>query len=245
MITKKEKIKQELAQFEKVWHGGYFTGYSKKRNQKGLEQYLLNNLKGKVLLEIGCGGGQWTKFIYEQNIYEKIICVDVLSAEHNKFWENLGEESKKVITYFQVNDFNLSEVQSNSIDYVFSYDVFCHISYSGIDSYLAALSSKCKNGSQLLIMYADPKKYLKSEPENKYHVIKYLPKKKMLYKVSNKLLINDALADSDGVPSKIEPRWFWIGKDKFIKLAKKYKFNILDSDLNIDKTNPITLLQKN
>ena len=179
MITKKEKIKQELAQFEKVWHGGYFTGYSKKRNQKGLEQYLLNNLKGRVLLEIGCGGGQWTKFIYEQNIFEKIICVDVLSAEHNKFWENLGEESKKLSLTFK-SMILIYQVQSNSIDYVFSYDVFCHISYSGIDSYLAALSSKCKNGSQLLIMYADPEKYLKSEPENKYHVIKYLPKKDAL-----------------------------------------------------------------
>jgi len=95
-------------------------------------------------------------------------------------------------------------------------------------------------------MYADAKKYLNSEPENRYHVIKYLPKNKFLYNFSNKLLISDALADKDGEPSspEYEPRWYWIGVESFLNLCERKGFDIINEDLNIDKTNPITLFKK-
>jgi len=37
---KNKKLARELKSFEGIWHGGYFSGYSEKRNQKGLEGYL-------------------------------------------------------------------------------------------------------------------------------------------------------------------------------------------------------------
>jgi len=244
MTKEKDKLKQELDQFQNIWHGGYFTGYSQKRNQKGLEEYLRNNVEGSTLLEIGCGGGQWTKFIYELNIFKKIICVDALSEKHNEFWGYVGNEARKTISYFQIRDFQLSDIENESIDFVFSYDVFCHISKSGINQYLQSLNLKCTKDAELLIMYADPEKYLKSEPENRQHVIKYLPKNKFIYKLSNKKLIKDALADSDGMPNTKEPRWFWIGKELFENMSLKHGYKIVDLDLNIDKTNPIALLKK-
>ena len=244
MIEKKDKLKQDLAAFEKVWHGGYFTGYSKKRNQKGLEAYLKSNLRGDTLLEIGCGGGQWTKFIYELGIFKKIICVDVLSAEHNKFWENLGEESKQTIEYLHIDNFELSDIENESLDYVFSYDVFCHISLSGTNEYIKSLYLKCRKNCNLLIMYADPRKYLKSEPENRDHLIKYLPSRKFIYRLSDKTLIKDALSDSDGLQNNSEPRWFWIGIDVFKQIILKNQFKIIKEDIDIDKTNPISLFVK-
>lgn len=241
-MDKSSKLKLELSTFQDIWEGGYFTGYSTKRNQKGLEEYLRKNLEGKTLLEIGCGGGQWTKFISELDIFKKIICVDALSAEHNKFWNHLGDKSKNKIEYFQVSDFNLDFLDENSIDYVFSYDVFCHISLSGIEEYLKNLYSKCSDNAKLLIMYADPEKYLQSEPENRRHVIRYLPNKKIIYKLSNNKLIQDALRDSDGTPSP--GRWYWVGMESFINICKEANYNILEKDINIDKTNPITLFAK-
>ena len=74
-MDKSSKLKLELSTFQDIWEGGYFTGYSTKRNQKGLEEYLRKNLEGKTLLEIGCGGGQWTKFISELDIFKKIIWI--------------------------------------------------------------------------------------------------------------------------------------------------------------------------
>jgi len=46
--------------------------------------------------------------------------------------------------YFQVTDFNLNFILSDFLDYVFSYDVFFHISYSGQEKYLENLYKKCK-----------------------------------------------------------------------------------------------------
>ena len=244
MVTKKEKLKKELEAFEKVWHGGYYTGYSDKRNQKGVEEFLKNNLKGEVLLEIGCGGGQWTKFIFKLGIFKKIICIDALSAEHNKFWENLGEEAKSTIEYHHVKNFKLADIEDESLDFVFSYDVFCHISLSGTEEYIKSLYSKCNNDCQLMIMYADPSKYLNSEPENREHVIKYLPNTKLTYRFSNRRLIEDALEDSDGLQSNLEPRWYWVGIEAFRKLIHQNSFNIINIDLDIDNTNPITSFQK-
>ena len=45
------------------------------------------------------------------------------------------------------------------------------------------------------------RKILQSEPENRKHVIRYLPNQKIIYKLSNNKLIQDALRDSDGIPS--------------------------------------------
>lgn len=237
-----EKLNKELESFQNIWKGGYFTGYSAKRNQKGLENYLLGNLEGTTFLEIGCGGGQWSKFILDLNIFNKMYCVDALSAKHNNFWDHIGTSSKSVIQYEQVNNFKLEFIEDNSLDFVFSYDVFCHISLSGAKSYISSLYKKCKTGSQLMIMYADPEKYLKSEPENRFHVYRYLPEKKFIYKFSNKKLINDSLQDNDGVPS--EGRWYWLGISKFTELCIEAGFKIIEKDLNIDKTNPITLFTK-
>ncbi len=237
-----DKLKKEIDSFQNIWHGGYRTGYSKKRGQDRLEDYLAKNLQGSSFLEIGPGGGQWTKFVYNLNLFEKIYCIDVLSAEHNKFWENLGTESKNSIEYLQAFDFKLSEIPNNSIDFVFSYDVFCHTSLSTLEQYLDSLFKKCKQNARLLIMYADPKKYLSSEPENKYHVVTYLPENKFIYKFSNKYLIEDALTDSNAEPS--EGRWYWIGKSSFTELVKSKGFNIVNEDINTDKTNVITLFIK-
>ena len=52
-------------------------------------------MKGKTCLEIGCGGGQWSKFIYDLNIFDKIYCIDALSEEHNCF--GITQDMKKKI----------------------------------------------------------------------------------------------------------------------------------------------------
>ena len=237
-----DKLTKELASFKNLWSGGFFTGYSEKRNQKGLEQYLSDNLGGKILLEIGCGGGQWSKFIYNLNVFEKIYCIDALSEDHNKFWDYLGQPAKDKIQYEHVKDFSLDFIEDSSLDFVFSYDVFCQISYSGLKSYLSSLIKKCKAGSKLLIMYADPSKYLNNEPENRYHVVRYLPKRKFSYKFSNKKLIADALSEFDSEPS--EGKWYWVGVERFVDACEGAGFKIINDDLNIDKTNPITLFSK-
>jgi SAM-dependent methyltransferase len=237
-------LKTEIISFQNLWKGGFKTGYSEKRNQQGIEDYLQRNMAGKYCLEIGCGGGQWSKYIYNLGIFDKIYCIDVLSEEHNNFWNYVGHDKKNKIEYIQVDDFSLKCIPDNMIDYVFSYDVFCHISYSGQDLYLKNLYSKCKTNCKLCIMYADPEKYLLSEPENKFFVKMFLPGGENREYSSNKDIINTALTNMNGSGKHITGQWYWIGINKFVELCNTYNYKVISKDLNIDKTNPITLFTK-
>ena len=231
------KLHDEIESFKTLWHGGFRTGYSVKRNQRGIESYIRDNMHGSNVLEIGCGGGQWSKFIYLLNRFDRIHCVDILSAEHNRFWEYVGPEKVDKITYTQVHDFSLSHIPDESIDYVFSYDVFCHISKTGQNEYLKTLSKKCKPGAKLFIMYADAAKYCPSEPENIMgHV------KPPGFSGNLQQIIQRVLDDCDGAP--YPGRWYWVGIENFIKMCTDNGFTVLERDLDIDKTNPITLFTK-
>lgn len=236
-----KKLLDEIESFQNIWFGGFRTGYDARRNQKGIEEYLKNNMTGKTCLEIGCGGGQWSRFIYDLNIFDEIYCIDVLSAEHNNFWEYVGNEKKDKIKYFQVKDFNLDCIPFDFLDYVFSYDVFCHISYSGQEKYLEKLYKKCKVECKLFIMYADASKYFESEPENIHIQEKYQRGKGAIFS-NNEELIKVLIDDCDQEP--ISGIWYWVGIENFINLLLRYNYKILKSDLNIDKTNPITLFEK-
>lgn len=232
------KLTDEIKSFQTIWKGGFQTGYSAKRNQHGIEAYLRDNASGESMLEIGCGGGQWSKFIYSLNRFNTIHCIDVLSKEHNRFWEYVGEGASDKITYTQVSDFSLSHIPDESLDYVFSYDVFCHISKSGQREYIKSLIKKCKPGAKLFIMYADPHKYFVSEPEHRWFQTEAAG-----YNGGDPDVLKQILLDkSDGEP---EPgRWYWVGIDAFVQLCQENGFTVLERDLNIDKTNPITLFTK-
>ena len=236
-----KKLLEEINSFQTIWKGGFRTGYSKKRNQLGIEAYLKKNMSGKCCLEIGCGGGQWSKFIYDLNIFDKIYCIDVLSAEHNDFWKYVGSEKKDKIEYIQVKDFNLDFIPLDCLDYVFSYDVFCHISYSGQKKYLENLFNKCKLNCKLFIMYADAKKYFESEPHN-IHIQEREQRNKGANFSNNEELIEIMIKDCDSEPKS--GRWYWIGTDNFINLCSEFNYKILEKDLDIDKTNPITFFTK-
>jgi len=234
-----KKKDDDIKCFSNLWKGGFKSGYNKCQNQNLLENYIKTNMKGKCCLEIGCGGGQWSKFIYNLNIFDKIFCIDALSEEHNNFWNYVGHEKKDKIIYIQVWDFSLSFIPKNSLDYVFSYDVFCHISYSGQKLYLKNLYDKCKNNCELLIMYADVDKYHSNNP-NRFKCFELEQKQKgkifKNYDELRQILLDDCDNNS--------PNWCFIGTERFLNLCKKYDYNIIDIDIKIDTTSPITRFKK-
>ena len=235
-ININNKLDTEIQSFKGIWKDGFRTGYQSLRNQMGIEEYLTQQLTdNEICLEIGCGGGQWSRHLY--SLVKSLHCTDILSPEHNKFWEYIGLEKKDKITYHTVTDSLLTPISNESLDFVFTYDVFCHLSLSTIDSYLENLYKKCKSGCKLLIMYADVHKFLKSEPRH----IKNFEKEFNVFNDIEKLKIT-MIDDCDGKAKK--GRWYWIGIDNFIKLCEKHGFTILERDLNIDKTNPLTLFCK-
>lgn len=68
-----------------------------------IRHYILSET---IVLEIGPGRGTWTKTMLGA---KDIWCLDALSAEHNKFWEHIGNEHKKKVKYEKVTDLFLQE----------------------------------------------------------------------------------------------------------------------------------------
>jgi len=87
--------------------------------------------KGSTILEIGPGAGRWTEILV--GLADSLILVDIskkcldLCKERFKNYNNI----RYILTEGQL-DF----IQDNSIDYIWSYDVFVHINPTDIRTYL-------------------------------------------------------------------------------------------------------------
>ncbi|MBW3022960.1 class I SAM-dependent methyltransferase [Candidatus Woesearchaeota archaeon] len=81
------------------------------------ELKLLGNVKGKKILEIGCGGGQCSIAFAKQGA--KCTGID-LSREQLKFAEHLAKKNKVKIKFIRGDIQKLKGIKSNSYDIVFS-----------------------------------------------------------------------------------------------------------------------------
>ena len=237
------KLKKELDSFSTIWKTGYFTRVdAHERNIPQIILYLQDNIeKGLNILEIGCGKGFWSKEIYERLDPNKLTCIDAKSEEQNGFWKYVGEPKKDKTVYHHVTNFNLDEVPDNSLDFVFSYDVFVHMSLSGQSEYLKNLFKKCKTNAKLLISYADARKY--SQVNNIRPSIEGCVPYDELVKCKN---LDEAidLVEKECDTHYVAGQWFWVGKKKFLDMCDKFGYKVITEDLDIDKVNRLTLFEK-
>jgi len=78
---------------------------------------LLGNVKGKKILELGCGGGQCSIVFAKQGA----TCTGIdISTEQLKYAEKLSKKNKVKIKFIHGTFQNLSKFKSNSYDIVFS-----------------------------------------------------------------------------------------------------------------------------
>ncbi|MEM8501168.1 MAG: class I SAM-dependent methyltransferase [Pseudomonadota bacterium] len=153
--------------FQSIWKGGYYGGDPLDRihcheygdiglisvNHALYQAYIRPQITSEtVVLEIGPGRGAWTRCMLEA---KKLDCVDVLSAEHNGFWQYVGNENRDKITYHEVSDASLSSIEDNSVDYIFSFGTFCHISPELQKQYFENFYRKAKPGAIGLVLYAN------------------------------------------------------------------------------------------
>jgi cyclopropane fatty-acyl-phospholipid synthase-like methyltransferase len=109
------------------------------KNQLGIE-------KDKEVLEIGCGGGYWTQFLCENS--KSVIGIDLIPNSPI----NLDN-----FTYIENDNmqFNCNKIEDESIDFAFSFGVFCHLSSSACESYLKDTLRVLKKGATAIFMYSD------------------------------------------------------------------------------------------
>ncbi len=109
-----------------------------------------------AVLEIGPGRGAWSKAFLHRNC-RKLYAVEVADAEHTHFWEYVGEDPRA--EYIVVNDLSLSGVPDDSIDFFFSFGVFCHLKPEMCQEYLHSIHRTMKRASRGFLMIADFDKY--------------------------------------------------------------------------------------
>lgn len=97
----------------------------------------------KEVLEIGSGGGVFTNKIFRS--VKRLTCLDVI-PKPNGFPDS--------INYIELGnqDYSCTGVPSNSIDFAFAYNVFCHLSNDAIKQYLVSVNRVLRQGGDFVFM---------------------------------------------------------------------------------------------
>lgn len=156
-----------LDQFSQAWEGGYYEGdpqdpmsestYGVYGYNSCLYTVLLACIRpyvgiGSTVLEIGPGRGAWSKAILTYSP-SKLTVVDAAPAEYTNFWEYVGRDSR--VEYLVADGFDLNGVSDGSVDFVFSFGVFCHLQPEMCERYFRAIQRVLKPRGRAMIMIAD------------------------------------------------------------------------------------------
>ena len=115
-------------------------------------KHVLNPMvnEGTDILEIGPGGGRWTEYLLEKAKNITLVdltpeCID-LCKERFKDYKN--------IKYFVNDGVSLEFVPDNSMDHIWSFDVFVHVQAKDIEGYFKQFPRILKKGGTGLIHHS-------------------------------------------------------------------------------------------
>lgn len=132
--------------FQKVWGEGYYEHFSYGVGIDCVFETCVSPFlsEDKKVLEIGSGGGVFTEMIQGK---VKLTAIDVIPmpARFMEF-ENFR--------YHELPDksYDCGPIKSESVDFCFSYNVFCHLSNDAIAEYLKSVYRVLKSGGNFVFM---------------------------------------------------------------------------------------------
>lgn len=143
------------ADFVEAWGAaGYRENFEVYSAQSGIpEQQIVDaclrpyfNSK-HVALEIGCGGGYWPEFYLCSN-FKHVTGLDVLPGD---------PFMAPNFTYIEVpdRDYSCWNVPDESIDFVWSFGVFCHLNLESIQQYLRSVHRVLKPGGRAVLYFSN------------------------------------------------------------------------------------------
>lgn len=116
-----------------------------------IDQVLLPHLgDARSVLEIGPGGGRWSGIL--QTHAQRLVLVDVAQRALDLCRERLGEASN--VEYVLSDGAAFPQVEDESIDWVWSFDVFVHIAPVDVASYLGEIARVLRPGCTALIHHS-------------------------------------------------------------------------------------------
>jgi SAM-dependent methyltransferase len=122
------------------------------------DRWMLPYVRGdQVAVEIGPGGGRWTRYLLG---FKRLYAVDYHS-------ELLAELKKSVknpnVIFVQNSGTDFPDVPSGEVDFVFSFGCFVHLDMPLIEGYLANIKGILKPGGNVVIHYSDMNKIMARE----------------------------------------------------------------------------------
>jgi len=109
--------------------------------------------ENKLVLEIGPGGGRWTKYLLN---CKKLYCLDLNPKSLDYVKNRFSSRNNVIYILNKGNDF--SNIPKSSIDFVFSYGTFVHFDIGIIVDYLSNMIDILSNDSDVVIQYSEKKK---------------------------------------------------------------------------------------
>lgn len=106
--------------------------------------------KDSIVLEIGPGGGRWTEVL--QQMSSRLILVDIIE-ECLAVCRKRFKECRN-IEYFLLKEGGLNFLGEDSVDYVWSYDVFVHINPTDTENYIREFARVLKPGGHAVIHHS-------------------------------------------------------------------------------------------
>jgi hypothetical protein len=106
-------------------------------------------------VEIGPGGGRWTRYLLG---FKAIYAVDYHQELLDELRRNFGQYRN--IHFIKNNGTDFPGISPRSIDYLFSFGTFVHLNFNLIEDYLLAITPIMKPGANVVIQYSDKTKIM-------------------------------------------------------------------------------------
>jgi SAM-dependent methyltransferase len=115
----------------------------------------------RTVLEIGCGGGRWTKFFGPAHqVYALDVFDEMLQETKTSYYRANGSDNLILV---RGNGTDIPFVPEYSVDYIFTFDVFVHLDIEVIERYLISAKKVLKDTGTMFIHYGDKTKYKAKE----------------------------------------------------------------------------------
>jgi hypothetical protein len=119
------------------------------------DRYVLPYVKAEqCAVEIGPGGGRWTRYMLG---FKRLYVVDYYAELLKELRKNFHKSNMEFI---KNNGTDFPGIKERSIDYLFSFGTFVHLEISLIEAYLMNMKPILKPGANVVIHYADKNKIM-------------------------------------------------------------------------------------